>query len=286
MMLPIREPVALNFYARECSKERIEEYVLDFRVPVFPRSIVAGIVPHAGWSYSGKIAAEVFKCIKEKNPPDTFLLLGAIHSGENVNSIYSEGSWGTPLGNVAVDEETADMLLASFKGDLEDGPAAHSAEHSLEVQVPFIKYFFPQAKIVPVRVSVGRKAELFGKRIGEVIAVGKKKIIVIASTDLTHYGLNYGFAPAGTGAKAYAWMKDNDARIINLALNLKADKIVEEAAKSYNACGSGAMAAATAAAVAMGAAGGVLLDYKTSHEVSGDRDFYMGVGYAGIVFGE
>ena len=108
--------------------------------------------------------------------------------------------------------------------------------------------------------------------------------VVIGSTDLTHYGDNYGFTPAGYGAAAQNWMKKNDEHIVGLALTMRPDKILTEAALSHNACGPGAMAATVAAAKAMGAIEGTLLEYTTSYDVYPDGEFEMAVGYAGIVF--
>jgi AmmeMemoRadiSam system protein B len=190
------------------------------------------------------------------------------------------------LGEVSVDEELALGLLAGLKDELAADPHAHAQEHSLEVQLPFIKYFFPGAKIVPIRIAANSGAAALGAKIGEQLKKSGKKVAVIGTTDLTHYGDTYGFSPAGYGEKAYAWMQNNDLRIIKLALSLEADAIVAEAAAHYNACGAGAMAATVAAAAAMGAQRGIQLEYTTSHAVSGEKDFYMGVGYAGLIFTE
>jgi len=108
--------------------------------------------------------------------------------------------------------------------------------------------------------------------------------VVVASSDLTHYGERYGMAPAGTGPAAETWMKANDRRIIDLATAMKAEAIVPEAESHHNACGSGAMAAAVACAKALGRKNGVLVEYTTSHDVMPEGEFDMAVGYAGIVF--
>jgi AmmeMemoRadiSam system protein B len=280
-----RRPCALNFYARECKKEQIEEYIKGFKISSDPAKIVAGIVPHAGWMFSGAVAAKVFNSIKAKNKPAAFILLGAIHQwGKEKNSVYSSGAWSTPLGNVEVDSDIASSLLESAKNLLVENSQAHFQEHSLEVQVPFIKYFFPQAKIVPIQIVPDENAALTGKKIGEVVAQSKKEIVVIGSTDLTHYGDNYGFVPQGYGSRALKWLKENDARIIKLCLEMKAEDIVEEAMVDKNACGAGAMAATVAAAKALGAKKGVLVEHTTSYDVLPEGDFDMGVGYVGIVF--
>lgn len=257
---------------------------MGFRSPDTPEHIVAGIVPHAGWFFSGRLAAKVFKCLKEKNQVDTFILLGAIHSFPERNSLFSSGSWATPFGALEADEGIASILLEAVGEDLIEDPEAHAGEHSLEVQTPFIKYFFPAAKIVPIRVNPDNKAARLGRKIGEVVAKSKKNIAVIGTTDLTHYGDDYGFAPSGGGKGALEWMKDNDQRIVKLAIDMRSEAIVEEAMMHHNACGSGALAATIAAAEVLGAKKGVLLGYTTSFEVSPDPEFFRAVGYAGIVF--
>jgi len=283
--MSIRQPRALNFYASECRKQEIERYLDGFQVPAEPSKIVAGVVPHAGWGFSGAVAAKVFKCIKERSSPATFILLGAIHRwGIRKNSVYANGSWLTPLGEVEVDSNIAADLLDSLQTLLAEDPRAHSEEHSIEVQTPFIKYFFPQAMLVPIAIVPNSKSALTGQKIGKFVAENKKEIVVIGTTDLTHYGDNYGFTPQGYGPNALKWMRKNDSRIIDLALDMKADSIVQEAMSNHNACGSGAMAATVSAAKAMGAEKGILIDYTTSHDVSRESNFYMGVGYAGIVF--
>ncbi len=283
--MPVRRPCASNFYISDCTEKQIKKYLEGFDVQESIMKIVAGIVPHAGWMFSGAVAAKVFWSIKEKNNPSTFILFGANHSwGVDSNSVYPEGAWETPFGPVEVDDTTAGKLLKKMGELLEENPAAHESEHSLEVQLPFIKYFFPDAKIVPITVMPNRQSDVVGKRVAEILLESNGDFVVIGSTDLTHYGSNYGFAPRGLGPDALKWFKENDARIIDLAVRMKGEEIVAEARGSQNACGSGAMAATVSAAKALGAEKGHLLEYTTSYDVYKEREFHMGVGYAGIIF--
>jgi len=165
---------------------------------------------------------------------------------------------------------------------LEDA-AAHEGEHSIEVQAPFIKYLCPDAKIVPVAIPPD-DSHVTGRKIGEAVSGIGKKIVVVGTTDLTHYGAAYGFTPFGHGDKAKRLMRENDRRMIELALNMKYAEIREEAERNGNACGPGALAATVAAARAMGADKGYLLEYTTSYDVMPEGEFRMAVGYAGIVF--
>ncbi len=245
---------------------------------------MAGIVPHAGWIYSGATAAKVFKCINEKSNPSTFIIFGAAHRGGRRNSVYARGSWITPFGEVGVDEKVASTILESSNYFVED-EHAHVGEHSIEVQLPIIKYFFPMAEIVPITMPPRKDSHIAGQEIFKSINKLNKEIIIIGTTDFTHYGDNYGFAPSGFGPSALDWMKNNDSRIINLILKIKSDQIVEEAATHQNACGSGAVAATISVVKEMGVNRGFLLEYTTSYDVKPNGcTFEMGVGYAGVIF--
>lgn len=282
--MSVRQPCARHFYSGDC-RAQIEKFLKGYEIPKELPSVVAGIVPHAGWVYSGAVAARVFKCISVRNNPATFILLGAAHTWKvQGNSIDAHGSWATSLGNVKIDDEVADILLDSLKDQIIEDPQAHYGEHSLEVQLPFIKYFFPDAKIVPITIIPDDKANKIGAKIGEIVLQSNKKMFVLGTTDLTHYGDNYGFTPFGYGFEAKEKMKQNDLRIIELAVQMKSAEIVKEAIKNHNACGSGAFAATVSAAKSIGANKGYLLEYTTSYDVMPEEEFHMAVGYAGIVF--
>jgi hypothetical protein len=254
-----------------------------------PNPIVAGIVPHAGWTFSGDLAASVFAAIRQVNGPvDTFVLFGAAHrSYGGPAAVFDKGGWQTPLGLVSIDEDLA-AQLAAFEGALAD-PSAHRAEHSIEVQLPFIQHLFPSAKIVPILVPPEDFNPDFGNAVGRLLAAQKvKKTVCIGSTDLTHYGPRYGFCPEGVGPDALNWaFQVNDMEFIRQALQMDCRQIVSVALEKQNACGPAAAAAAIAAARAMGASGGVLIGHTSSNDIMqkkfGQRS-EESVGYAGIVF--
>jgi len=253
-----------------------------------PETIVAGIVPHAGWTFSGRLAALVFSTIKQQHEKvHTFVIFGAVHSYfGRTPAVYEAGCWTTPLGDVVIDEELAQAVLST--GQVVSDPQAHKSEHSIEVQVPFIQYLFAGAKILPIIVPPTDQAVALGASVGEVISGSEKKIICIGSTDLTHYGPRYGFTPMGTEAEALQWAHSvNDRKFIDLALKLEPEAMLTNAAENCNACGAGAAAAATAAARKLGKTEGLLLAHTNSNDVmlremgtsSADS-----VGYAAIVF--
>ncbi len=254
-----------------------------------PETIVAGIVPHAGWTFSGATAAMVFTAIRQwHSAVNTFIIFGAAHGymGQ-MPAVYDKGVWATPLGDVTIDEGLAGTILES-KAAISD-PDAHGTEHSMEVQVPLIKYLFPDAQIVPILTPPSEQAIRLGEIIAGLISNdGKRKIVCIGSTDLTHYGPRYGFIPMGTGKEGLKWATEvNDKQFIDFALGMEAEKMLESAAKNYNACGAGAAAATVAAARGLGKTEGVLLAHTNSNEIMLRKMGVTGaesVGYAAIVF--
>jgi MEMO1 family protein len=244
----------------------------------------AGIVPHAGWVFSGATAGKVFAFFKKYSSPDTFVLFGAVHRFPGSSPVVmAEGLWETPLGDVEINSSLASEILDSFEG-CEAGAAPHNAEHSIEVQIPFIKHLFPGAKIVPILVPPTDESAQLGDAIGRLAAY-RDGVVAIGSTDLTHYGFEYGFAPKGAGEEALKWARDvNDKKIIDMALGMEAEEVVPEARAHHNACGAGAIAAAVATARAAGKQEGILLEYTTSHNVMPRGKPSMFVGYAGIIF--
>jgi AmmeMemoRadiSam system protein B len=290
-----REPVvAGQFYPGQlasCAKEIKECLEAATLSQPLPETIVAGIVPHAGWTFSGSLAALVFSAIKQRHKDiHTFVIFGAAHgyfgSASGRPAVYDRGSWITPLGEIAIDEEIADAVVIS--GAAASHLTAHSSEHSIEVQVPFVQHLFPDAQMVPIIVPPNEQAISLGEAVGGIIKSGGKKVVCIGSTDLTHYGPRYGFTPMGTGPKALQWAKKvNDQQFIDLALKLDPQGLLNSAAENYNACGAGAAAATVAAAKKLGKTKGLLLAHTDSNEAmlremgttSADS-----VGYAAIVF--
>jgi AmmeMemoRadiSam system protein B len=288
----IRKPaVAGQFYGgtrTQCLAEIDECLPLrDLKIEL-PDPIVAAIVPHAGWVFSGELAATAFKAIQQANQlVDTFVIFGAAHRYFGGGAVvYDSGAWETPLGQIAIDAELASLIVD--KGALAN-PSAHRGEHSIEVQVPFIQHLFPNAKIVPIIVPVADFDHNFGTHVGQLIHKQQdKKIVCIASTDLTHYGPRYGFCPEGTGEAALKWAREvNDMEFIDLALRMEADRLLKAALEKGNACGPAAVATVVAAAKAMGRICGVLLGHTTSYDImlqKFNQPSEESVGYAAIVF--
>ncbi len=279
----VRRQFAANFYEGASANE-IGGYLAGFEPPELGAPPAAGLVPHAGWVFSGAVAAKVFRTIESQRLPKTIILFGAVHRRIPGDAVYSRGSWTTPFGEVGIDEDPADALIGHAGGILERNESAHDGEHSIEVQMPFVKHFFPSAGAIPISILPNENAVAVGRAVGEFIRDNDADAVVVGTTDLTHYGDPYGFTPGGSGPEAHEWVKRNDARIIELASGMRAEEIVPEADRNSNACGAGAMAATVAAARVLGCAEGLTIEYTTSYDVAPERRFRMAVGYVGMIF--
>jgi len=252
-----------------------------------PERLSGGLVPHAGWVFSGRLAAMTFKALGGQGAPATFVLLGADHFGTvQRGEVYDAGAWQSPLGEVRVDEELAAALLAA-DDCLHANPQAHAEEHSIEVQVPLMQAAYPEARVVPIAVPPTDLAVQIGRTIGRTLADRFGGARVVGSTDLTHHGGHFG-NPGGRGREGVAWTTANDRRMLDLIEAMDAEAVVAEARTRSNACGAGAVAAAIAACRELGATRGICLEYTNSYEVvhrmsPGDPDDTT-VGYASVVF--
>jgi AmmeMemoRadiSam system protein B len=249
---------------------------------------LGGIVPHAGFSFSGATAATVFDALSRRHDLDTVIVFGAVHRfGTDRAALYPGETWETPLGPALVDRELA-KTLAAEAGDLvtwsED---SHRAEHSIEVQVPFLRHLFPKASLLPVNVMPVPEAIDLGRATAAAVKSLDRKAAVLGSTDLTHYGPRFGYAPRGAGAEAHAWMKEhNDRPFLDRLLALDGPGALRAASENHSACGAGAAAAALACAVDLGAKSATLLAHTTSQEVLPDRTPCDFVGYGAVLFSE
>jgi hypothetical protein len=243
--------------------------------------LVGGIVPHAGWLFSGHIACNVISCIQKTFDPETWVVFGRhLHPSEPFY-IMKKGSWGTPLGSLSIDEDLAARVVSGHEFRIETG-TRYEPDNTIELQLPFLKYFSTDAMILPVGAPPSPVSLDVGAGIAEAAKSLGRTIAVLGSTDLTHYGYNYGYVPKGVGPAAVEWVTEgNDRRIVDLIVGMDAGGVLEEAARNRNACCAGAVAAAISAVGSMGAAGGSELIYATSYDKHKDSNF---VGYVGVVF--
>ena len=244
------------------------------------RKLVAGIVPHAGWYFSGSIACNVIHCLKAGPPPDVVVVYGMHLHPDSACCMMAEGAWETPFGDIMVDERLAAELAGKFAFKIET-PHSFNRDNTIELQLPFIKFFFEDAKILAMGVPPNNSSLDIGRAVAALSLQLGLTIKVIGSTDLTHYGSNYGFVSKGSGKQAVDWVRnENDRRVINAMLELDAAKVIAEARANQNACCAGAAATAIETAKNLGADSANELVYATSYDKSPGDSF---VGYVGIV---
>lgn len=270
--------------AAECEKE-IKSFLKETRFHIKPdRGYSGGIVPHAGWYFSGSLACNVISALQEpegKKPPDAIVIFGMHLHPHSSACIMMDGSWETPFGSIDIEKDLAKKLVEKFSFKVET-PQHFNPENTIELQMPFVKYFFPNSRLLPIGVPPSDAALDISRAVADFADQSKITIKVIGSTDLTHYGPNYGFTPAGRGAKAFAWAKDdNDKKVIDLMLDMNPEIVIREGLSKYNACCAGAAAAAISASKALGAHTSQLVGYCSSYEKSPGDSF---VGYAGVLF--
>jgi AmmeMemoRadiSam system protein B len=227
------------------------------------------ILPHAGYIYSGKVAACTIAEVKVK---DTVVLLGPNHTGRGVTfSIMPQGVWQTPLGDLEINSKLANLFLDKSRY-LEADSLAHLDEHSLEVELPILQYFRNNFKIVPIAIKTDNLAELnaVSQALASVIIENdlKDSVMFMASSDLTHY------QPQKT-----ARIKDALAIAAILGLDEQGLKVVIEESE-ISMCGFAPIAILIKVAKLLGAKSGRLIKYQTSGDVNGDQSSV--VGYAGI----
>ncbi len=248
--------------------------------------MVGLVVPHAGYAYSGPVASHAYYEIAGDGVPETFVLLGPTHSSRFPGySAMIDGVWKMPLGEVSVDSDLAKEIVQS-SSFIDINPEAHDKEHSIEVQLPFLQYVYgDQFRIVPIAVGYSDHAMIMdaGRAIAKAISGMERDSVVVATTDLTHYGSAYGYTPVGMSpfTKVYEWIQDVDRSIIDLIVALDASALLKTVTeKGYTMCGATPVATMLIAARALGAKSGKLLKYTTSYDVSGSTKLV--VGYAAI----
>jgi hypothetical protein len=231
---------------------------------------IASIVPHAGYPYSGPVAAWTYS----KIPKCNYIILGPNHSGFGSRfGVMREGVWKTPLGSANIDDTTAKKLIENCPL-LEYDILSHESEHSIEVQLPFLQYLFGENfKFIPICVmnefpsfDFLEECRVVGKSIAKVLKKEKKKWIVITSSDFSHY-IPYDFAYS------------TDKYVIDAILKLdEKDFFARIQEKNASVCGFGPIAITIIAAKELGAKKGELLKYATSGDLTEDRSAVVGYG--------
>ncbi len=229
------------------------------------KDVVGAVVPHAGYMYSGKTAACVYSTLPKA---DTFVILGPNHTGYGSPVAVSGETWSTPLGEVNSDVE---FIKALPRRIIDTDEIAHKHEHSIEVQIPFLEYRFRDFNIVSICMGMQDEETALevGNELSEAVKKVNKKIVIIASSDFTHY-------------RPDKIARENDAYYIKSILDFDIPGFYRRLdERSASVCGYGPIAAMLAASKNLGARKATLLKYSTSGDITGDTSAV--VGYAGLI---
>ena len=232
--------------------------------------IIGIICPHAGYMYSGPIAANSYYAISSREP-DLVVIIGPNHWGVGCNiATMKEAVWKTPLGDIEVDSQAAVEINKASK-IIELDLFSHTRDHSLEVQLPMLQEIYSHKfKILPI-IMIDQNYNS-AKEVGQAIAkiANNKKIVIIGSSDFTHYEEN-------------SFAHKQDMALIEPILTMDVDRfyrILQE--NQVSACGYGAIASTIIACKELGASKGTLERYATSGDITGEKNSV--VGYASIIF--
>lgn len=269
----VKEPaVAGTFYPSEGNalREMVNGFLANAEKKAVDGQLVAMISPHAGYPFSGHVAAYTYKYLSGKDI-DTVILVGLSHyNAFNGASVYAKGSMKTPLGNIKINERVAASLI-NEKAHVTFYPAAFEKEHSLEVQLPFLQQALKNFKIVPILISTPTK-ESFEFMTGKLTEILRQepKTIIIASTDLSHY---HGY---------------DTAVIMDRKMIDAVERMALEDIKKYFITGEGEMCGiypvmlTMSVAKGVGATNGMLYKYANSGDVTNDKNRVVGYAAMGI----
>jgi len=238
----------------------------------------AAISPHAGWFYSGRIAAKAAASLARDC--ETVAVLGG-HLSEGSPPLFAmEDAVRTPYGAMPIDTELRSALIKKLNGKDD-----RFRDNTVEVLLPMVHHFFPKAMLLWVRLPAGMVSFEAGKIISQIAAESGRKVNVLGSTDLTHYGLNYGFCPQGMGMAALRWVREvNDAAFIKAVEAGDKNEVLLRAQKDFSSCSVGAVLGAMGFAEEEGLTGARLLEYGTSAGTDRAEIPDSFVGYAAFAF--
>ncbi len=263
----VRKPaVAGAFYPADVGE--LERYLRSVITPVArkvkPKAI---IVPHAGYVYSGHVAAKAYSVIE---PFETYIILGPNHTGWGEEISVFSGVYQMPFGDIETDDELAQVIVNSSTAQFDY--YAHLQEHSIEVQLPFIDYITDKPyRIVPIVIGTHNRSKLriLGLAMAKAIMESSRDTLIVVSSDMNHY------------ENQETTMK-KDTLAIEAILELNEEKLLDVVEQySISMCGAAGSYAAIVAAKELGASEAVLVEHKTSGDVSGD--YSQVVGYASLI---
>ncbi len=279
--MSVRRPVVAGYFYEGRKESLIKQIEWAFTHKLGPGYIprvseernkesIGFVVPHAGYIYSGPIAAHSYARLASEGKPDVFVLLGPNHTGAGeAVSVWSEGAWETPLGYANIDVDLAKEIISNSRYARLD-KLAHYEEHSIEVQIPFLQYLFKDVSIVPISImyQVPEISEDLAASIFKASSKLGRDAVVIASTDLTHY-------------EPHERAVEKDKVVLDKIKSLDPVGLFDVVLrKNISMCGVAPVMTLLYYAKLSGSSGAEVLKYGTSGDVSGDKTLV--VGYSAV----
>ncbi|MDG6243766.1 MAG: MEMO1 family protein [Methanolobus sp.] len=234
-------------------------------VAISEKPLLGAVVPHAGYIYSGEVAAHAYALLPKA---DTYVLFGPNHTGYGSPVALSQDTWNTPLGVIETDRDVGKLLAGTI---IDFDELAHHFEHSIEVQMPFLQHRFgTDFKILPICMGLQDEETAIevGREVARAVRESGKKVVFIASSDFTHY-------------QSASIARENDHFLIEPIIRMDISGFYRRREeRNISACGFGPIAAMLSATKEFGATHASLIRYATSGDVTGDMSGV--VGYAAI----
>ncbi len=280
---PVRRPAVAGFFypsdkasllkaIEDCFKHALGPGKLPHLNRQGPRRILGLVCPHAGYMYSGPVAAHAYYALANDGLFDTAVILGPNHQGlGSVIATVDSGYWETPLGKVPVDADLVKRIV-KLSGIVDIDESAHLYEHSIEVQLPFLQYIYgSDFRFVPICMLMQdlNSSMILGKALAQ--ALEGKNAVIIASTDFSHY-------------EPHEVAKRKDTEAIKCILRLNPEALYETVMNmNISMCGVAPVMTMLVATKILGASAAYLLKYATSGDVTGDFSQVVGYGALSIM---
>ncbi len=256
-------------------KKGIEEFIREWNTKgeTYSNSSIAGIVPHAGWYFSGRSAWNIISRIPA-NCTTVIIAGGHLHSIQN-SICWNDDEYETPLGPLKLNNK----LFNLFCGDLD---VDSSPDNTIEIQLPLIKYNNPEVEILPVRLSPVKDSFFWGEKIGSYCRANGIKAFFLGSTDLTHYGASYGNLQYENNGHPVQDACNQDRKLMEYLVKGDYDKSIDSVEKWQTACSVGGALGAAGFAKSFGKIPGTIQSLTGSYEKIPDKSNF--VNYGSILF--
>lgn len=260
------------------SAEGIRDFIRKIPDGEVKSGVLAAMVPHAGWEFCGVMIGKAMKCMARNL--DSIVILGGHNPPGGPLISYNEDAWDFPTARLHRDAEISDFVNSRLSDEYELADEG-SADNTIEVVLSMAAALFPEIQWAAWRAPSDERSLLLGSVLAEAVKKTDKRVAVIGSTDLTHYGPNYGFMPMESRNNPHDWVKKRDYKLLRLLANCDGIGALEAANKQMSACSAGGAVGAMEYARVLGSKTGTILDYSTSSDFYPSSSF---VAYGSITW--